>query len=193
MMKDQARSSSSEAIRESSTRPAEVVLVEYNPLWPAKFEEEKARILCLIGAWVERVEHIGSTSVPGLGAKPIIDIMVGICSLADAPECIKRLETIGYEYVPGHEAVLPERRYFHKVAADNTRTHHLHMVETASEFWERHLLFRDYLRSHPETARAYYGLKKELAARFRQDRGAYTDAKTSFIERVVAQARNSFQ
>ncbi|MBD0369224.1 MAG: GrpB family protein [Pyrinomonadaceae bacterium] len=188
-MKDHKHQHPANSIDGGLAQPEEVVIVEYNPAWPARFEEEKARILNLIGSWVERVEHIGSTSVPGLGAKPIIDIMIGIRSLADAPECIRRLETIGYEYISKHEAMLPERRYFHKVTTYNTRTHHLHMVETTTTFWTRHLLFRDYLRSHPETARDYYRLKKELAARFRQDRDAYTDAKTSFIEQVVAQAR----
>ncbi|HEY0323990.1 MAG TPA: GrpB family protein [Pyrinomonadaceae bacterium] len=178
-----------DTIQESSEQGEQIVIVEYNPRWPALFEEEKARILGLIHAWVESVEHIGSTSVPGLGAKPIIDIMVGIRSLADAPECISRLETIGYEYVPKHEAVLPLRRFFHKSATPCARTHHLHMVEPTGEFWERHILFRDALRANPETARQYYELKKALAARFGSDRDSYTDAKTSFIEAVVTRAR----
>jgi GrpB-like predicted nucleotidyltransferase (UPF0157 family) len=115
--------------------------------------------------------------------------MVGIRSLNDAPQCIPRLETIGYEYVPKHEASMPERRYFHKGPNRYARTHHLHVVETTSPFWERHLLFRDYLRTHPETTREYYELKKSLAARFRFDRDSYTTAKTSFIEAVVTRAR----
>ena len=186
MMRDKTHT---QAVDEAATQaPAQVVLVEYNPLWPMLFEEERAQILSLTGPWVESVEHIGSTSVPGLGAKPILDIMVGLRSLSDAPQCISRLETIGYEYVPRHEAVLPERRYFHKGPSYSSRTHHLHMVETTSEFWKRHLLFRDYLRAHPETARQYYELKKALAERFPTDRAAYTDAKTSFIESTVARA-----
>jgi GrpB-like predicted nucleotidyltransferase (UPF0157 family) len=187
-MKTHEHSRSANIIQESSTQTAEVVVVEYNPLWPLLFEEERARIQGIINPWLESVEHIGSTSVTGLGAKPVIDIMVGIRSLDDAPECIRRLETVGYEYVPKHEAILPERRYFHKGASTHARTHHLHMVEKTNVFWQRHLLFRDYLRAHAETALEYYELKRALAERFRFDRGAYTDAKTSFIEAVVARA-----
>lgn len=172
-----------------STEGNQVVIAEYNPLWPLLFEEEKTRILDLINPWAERVEHIGSTSVPGLGAKPIIDIMVGLRSLDDAQHCIPLLQAIGYEYVPAHETVMPERRYFHKGLTRFARTHHLHMVETASEFWERHILFRDYLREHEDTARSYYQLKKQLAARFRSDRESYTDAKASFIKEVIERAK----
>jgi GrpB-like predicted nucleotidyltransferase (UPF0157 family) len=188
MMRPNRHAQPAKTTGESSTTGEQVVIVEYNPLWPLLFAEEKARILALLSPWVEGVEHIGSTSVTGLGAKPIIDIMVGITHLAAAPECIRRLEAIGYEYVPKHEAVMPERRYFHKGPRQFARTHHLHMVETTSAFWDEHLLFRDYLRAHPATAREYYDLKQQLAARFRSDRGAYTDAKTSFIERVIRQA-----
>jgi GrpB-like predicted nucleotidyltransferase (UPF0157 family) len=173
---------------ESLTRTPEVIVVEYDERWPALFEEERARILALISPWVERIEHIGSTSVPGLGAKPIIDIMVGLRSLDDARECIPRLESIGYEYIPKHEASLPERRYFHKGGTRRARTHHLHMVETTSCFWQRHLLFRDRLRADPALARRYYELKTELAARFPFDRDAYTSAKAPFIEELLSKS-----
>jgi GrpB-like predicted nucleotidyltransferase (UPF0157 family) len=165
-----------------------VVIVEYDPRWPTLYVEEKRRILAAIGSHILTIEHIGSTAVPGLGAKPIIDIMVGLRHLADAPPCIPRLQAIGYEYVPEHEQQLPERRYFHK-GKEGNRTHHLHMVETASEFWHRHLLFRDYLRAHPDTAQQYYELKKGLADQFRSDREAYTEGKTAFIKTIEARAR----
>jgi GrpB-like predicted nucleotidyltransferase (UPF0157 family) len=165
-----------------------VVIVDYDPRWPAMYQEEKDRVLGAIGHLVVAIEHIGSTAVPGLGAKPIIDIMTAVPSLADAPACVEPLERIGYEYIPEYEADFPERRYFRKrpVRVD---THHLHMVEQDSGFWERHILFRDDLRVHPETAHEYERLKRELAAQFGSDRDGYTDAKTSFIESVVAQAR----
>ena len=186
-MTDSQKTPTVKTIRESRAQDDnQVVIVEYNPLWPVLFEEERARILDLINRWAESVEHIGSTSVPGLGAKPIIDIMVGLRSLDDARHCIPLLEAIGYEYVSRHEAVMPERRYLHKGPSRYARTHHLHMVETSSEFWEKHIRFRDYLRTHEETTREYYELKKQLAARFRSDRESYTNAKTSFIEAVVA-------
>jgi len=165
-----------------------LIVVDYDPQWPILYEEEKDRILGLIGRLVVAIEHIGSTAVPGLGAKPIIDIMVAVRRLADAEECVEPLQSIGYEHVPEYNEIIPERRYFHKGPAE-ARTHHLHVVELASDFWERHLLFRDFLRTHPEEAQQYYDLKKELAANYRSDREAYTEAKTAFIESVVDKAR----
>jgi len=167
---------------------APVVIVDYDPQWPILYQEEKGRILGVIGHAVVAIEHIGSTAVPGLGAKPIIDIMIAVCRLADAEECIEPLQSIGYEYVPEYNDIIPERRYFHK-GPPEARTHHVHMVELTSDFWERHLLFRDFLRAHPEEAQQYCQMKKELAAKSGSDREAYTDAKTSFIESVVAKAR----
>ena len=165
-----------------------VVIVDYDPRWPSKYEEEKDRILGAIGDVAVAIEHIGSTAVPGLGAKPIIDVMVAVSRLADAERCIEPLQEIGYEYVPEYNDVIPERRYLHK-GPPEARTYHLHMVELTSGFWERHLLFRDSLRVHPEEAQRYDQLKKDLAAKFGSDRDRYTEAKTSFIESVIAKAR----
>jgi GrpB-like predicted nucleotidyltransferase (UPF0157 family) len=165
-----------------------VVIVEYDPRWPALYEAERDRILATVGDFVIAIEHIGSTAVPGLGAKPIIDIMPAVRSLADAEKCVEPLAGIGYEYVPEYNELIPERRYFHK-GPDDARTAHLHMVEQTSEFWQRHVLFRDWLRTHPEDAQEYYRLKKELAARFGRDREGFTDAKGPFIESIVARAR----
>ena len=169
--------------------PAPVVIVDYDPQWPTLYEEERDRILAVVGDLVVAIEHVGSTAVPGLGGKPIIDIMPWVRSLADAERCIEPLEGIGYEYVPEYNDLLPERRYFHK-GPPQGRTHHLHMVEQTGEFWDRHLLFRDWLRTHPQDAQEYYRLKKELAARFGRDREGFTDAKTPFIESIVARARS---
>jgi GrpB-like predicted nucleotidyltransferase (UPF0157 family) len=169
--------------------PAPVIIVEYDPLWPALYEEEKERILAVVGDLVVTMEHIGSTAVPGLGGKPIIDIMPGVRSLTDVEQCIEPLAGIGYEYVPEYNEVIPERRYFHK-GPPEADTFHLHMVEPTSDFWGRHLLFRDWLRAHPEDAQEYYRLKVELAARFGRDRDGFTDAKTPFIESIVARARS---
>ena len=160
----------------------------YDPRWPSMFEEDKRKILEAVGEYVTAVEHIGSTSVPGLAAKPIIDVMVAIRSLSDAPACVAPLAAIGYEYGPEHEAIMPERRYFRR-GPSGFSTHHLHMVERSSEFWEVHLLFRDYLRAHAGAAAEYEKLKRQLAAAHGSDRGAYTDAKTDFIESCVEKAR----
>jgi GrpB-like predicted nucleotidyltransferase (UPF0157 family) len=165
-----------------------VVVVPYNEAWPSLFEEERACIERAIGPWVEEIEHVGSTAVPGLAAKPVIDIMVGVKSLDDTPIFVKRLEAIGYEYVPELERQMPQRRYFRKLR-QGRRTHQIHLVERSdAAFWDRHILFRDYLRRHPLVAVEYARLKHELSGRFRDDRIAYTEAKTAFIREVVCRA-----
>jgi GrpB-like predicted nucleotidyltransferase (UPF0157 family) len=166
-----------------------VRIVDYSPEWPELFENEKWLILNVIGCFVVGIEHVGSTAVVGLGAKPIIDITVAIKTLRDAHKCVGPLESIGYEYVPEYEESIPERRYFHKGKPQEEQHFHLHMVELSSDFWKRHLLFRDYLRAHSEVAQGYYELKKRLAREYGSDREGYTEAKTSFIESVVAKAR----
>jgi GrpB-like predicted nucleotidyltransferase (UPF0157 family) len=168
--------------------PPPVIIVEYDPRWPAQYEAERDVIVAAVGDWIVAIEHVGSTAVPGLGGKPIIDIMPAVRRLMDAERCIQPLASVGYEYVPEYNEIMPERRYFHK-GPPEARTFHLHVVERTSEFWERHLLFRDFLRGHPEEAQEYYLLKKELAARFGRDREGYTEAKTAFIEGIVARAR----
>jgi len=163
-----------------------IEIVDYDTTWPARYEDEKHRILTAIGRFVAAVEHVGSTAAPGLAAKPIIDILVGLRSLADATNCIAPLNGLGYEYVPEWEAELPERRYFRRVRP-RPRTHHIHMVETTSEFWQRQLRFRDHLRAHPEDARAYEALKRELAAKFDVGRN-YAAAKSAFVRTILDKA-----
>ena len=165
-----------------------VVVVPYDEAWPSLFEEERARIERAIGPWVEGIEHVGSTAVPGLAAKPVIDIMVGVKSLGDTPILVERLEAMTYDYVPELERQMPQRRYFRKLR-QGRRTHQIHLVERSdAAFWDRHILFRDYLRRHPGVAKEYARLKHELSGRFREDRAAYTEAKTAFIREVVRRA-----
>lgn len=164
-----------------------IVIVEYDPDWALAYETERDRILDAIGNQLTAVEHVGSTAVPGLGAKPIIDIMVAVADIDDYVHAIAPLEGLGYEYVSEYEEFIPERRYFRKGAEPSS--HHLHMVQRTTSFWHDHLLFRDYLRTHDETARDYEELKKALAAKLGDDRLAFTEAKTAFIESVLAQAR----
>jgi GrpB-like predicted nucleotidyltransferase (UPF0157 family) len=166
-----------------------IIVVPYDEAWPSLYEEEQARIERAIGSWVEEIEHVGSTAVLGLAAKPIIDIMVGVRGLEDSPILVERLVGMGYEYVPEFERVFPFRRYFRKMR-EGRRTHQIHLVERSNtEWWDRHLLFRDYLRAYPEVAEDYARLKYELSDRFGEDREAYTDAKTEFISEVVRQAQ----
>jgi GrpB-like predicted nucleotidyltransferase (UPF0157 family) len=162
-----------------------IVITAYDPRWPTIYEEEKTQILQAIGNKVVAIEHVGNTAVPGLGAKPIIDIMVAVRHLDDAQQCIGPLKSTGYKR--GLRDPTPECRFFNKGLPEAHR--HLHMAELTSDFWRRNLLFRDFLRTHPNVARQYYELKKDLAAKYGADRDGYTEAKTEFIESVVARAR----
>jgi GrpB-like predicted nucleotidyltransferase (UPF0157 family) len=166
-----------------TSRPFRVV--EYDPRWPSMYEEARAEIVARCGRLVRAVEHVGSTSVPGLAAKPIIDIMAGVGSLDDAPSLVAPLAAVGFEYVPKDDQ--PNRLFFRR-GERGAGTHHLHVVEFGGAEWRRHLLFRDRLRADDEKAREYARLKRELAAAHAEDRGAYTEAKTPFIARVVEEA-----
>ena len=165
-----------------------IEIVDYDPKWPAIYEMEKELILATIGRFVIGVEHVGSTAVPGLGGKPIIDIMAAVRRLDDAAQIIEPLGRIGYEYVPEYEEFVPERRYFRK-GAPEPASHHLHAVEPTTGFWKDHLLFRDYLRARSEEASEYEAFKRDLARKITQDRVAFTDAKTPFVESVLERAR----
>lgn len=167
---------------------ATVVLVDYDPRWPDRFEYEKERIHRALGERVVAIEHIGSTAVPGLGAKPIIDIMVAVRSLVDdLPLCIEPLRRLGFEYVPRPD--FKDSYFFcHGIWGPSTR--HLHLTEYGSAFWHEKLIFRDFLRLHSDTAAEYLSLKRSLAAQFAANRTAYTDAKGSYIRSVVNRARS---
>jgi|APHig6443717497_1056834.scaffolds.fasta_scaffold53176_2 GrpB-like predicted nucleotidyltransferase (UPF0157 family) len=162
-----------------------VFIVPYDPAWPQLFEEEKARILNDIGAYVISIEHMGSTAVPGLAAKPVIDILIGVRSLADSSLFIPPLTARGYEYVSLYEDEMPFRRYLHR-KINGAHTHHLHMVEPDTEFYRVQLATRDYLRTHPEARDEYAALKLQLAEKYRNDRDSYTDAKGPFIQAILA-------
>lgn len=186
-----------------------IVIADYDPAWVRRFEEERAMILHACGRDpFMRIEHVGSTAVPGLAAKPIVDIMPGVRSLDAFAPNIARLAALGYEYVPRYEQPLPElndpgmpfRRYFRK-DVDGERAFHLHAVQTDSEFWRNHLIFRNYLRTHPDDAEAYAGLKRTLADTYNRTMLAdnvnvnlgYTDHKDEFIDGVMAKARERIE
>ncbi len=164
-----------------------IVIVPYDSRWPQAYEEERRRLAQVFEGTAAVIEHVGSTAVPGLGGKPILDVMVGVTSLARVDARIPALEESGYEYVPEYEAELPGRRYFRKPRR-RPRTHHLHCVRLGGAFWLRQLAFRDRLRADAERARAYFELKHRLASSLGRDRRAYTDAKSPFIESVLAEA-----
>ena len=158
-------------------------IADYDPDWPALFDQEKARVVAALGIAEERVLHIGSTAVPGLGAKPIVDMMVGVSSMAEAPKQVPLLEAIGYEW-RGETA--PGTLYIRKA---EPRRFNLHMTPYRSDFWETHLLFRDYLRTYRDAAVEYEALKRELMSRLAHDPPAYNDGKSDFIRAIVSRAR----
>jgi GrpB-like predicted nucleotidyltransferase (UPF0157 family)/prolyl-tRNA editing enzyme YbaK/EbsC (Cys-tRNA(Pro) deacylase) len=161
-----------------------VVIIPYDPGWAIQYRHEKEIIKTAIGNYLKAIEHIGSTSVPGLAAKPIIDIMAGANQLDDAPLFIPPLVKLGYQYIPEFEAQIPERRYFNK-SEDGQIPIHLHIVEYGSSLWQDHLAFRDLLIANPSLKTAYEVLKEELSGRYGNDRVGYTDAKTDFIRNAL--------
>lgn len=163
------------------------IVVDYDDSWPQWFARSAAAIREACGASVIAIEHIGSTSVPGLAAKPILDIMPLLARFEDGLDCVGALEARGYESRGAFG--IPERHYFTRPGGSSRPPEHVHMYAAGADEAVRHLLLRDYLRSHPERAAAYAALKRELAARFRDDREGYTDAKTDFILDTVALAR----
>ena len=138
----------------------------------------------LIRGSLGSVEYVGSTSIPGLAAKPVIDIMFGVKSLEDSIPAIKVLMKIGYLYFPYKEDVM---HWFCK-PSDEFRTHHLHLIPFQSPFWIERIQFRNILRSSPDIANDYSLLKSELASRNKEDREAYPKEKWPFIQKVLKQA-----
>lgn len=174
----------------------EVDIVHYDPHWPILFETERNHLrACLPPDLISRIEHFGSTAVPGLPAKPIVDILVEVADLRETRrKIVPILEDQGYEYFwrPSFDDDRPPfYAWFIKRDASGKRTHHIHMVEADSELWDR-LLFRDYLIQHPGTAREYGALKMRLAEAYHGDRVAYTKAKTDFIVATTRKARRFF-
>ena len=165
-----------------------IVVTDYDPAWPAMFEAERAKLSAALGPLVVVIEHVGSTAVPGLAAKPIIDLLVGVRSLDEAERrCIEPLAAIGYAFVAEYRAWLPDELFFRKGVA-GPWTHHVHMMQPSGPGWERRLVFRDYLRAHPDAAEAYANLKRKLAARFKDDIASYRNGKDAFVEDVMAKA-----
>jgi GrpB-like predicted nucleotidyltransferase (UPF0157 family) len=169
--------------RGSAEQP--IRLVPYDPSWPERFEAERAALEQAIGPWASGgIHHIGSTAVPGLEAKPVIDIMAGVRDLEDSRACFEPLARLEYVHFP----YLPEERHWFCKPDPSRRTHHLHLVPAGSRRFRDHLAFRDRLRAEPRLAAEYAALKRDLAARFEHDREAYTDGKDDFVRRALAGA-----
>ena len=164
---------------------APIEVAPYDARWPAAFEQERALLAEALGPWLAGpLEHIGSTAVPGLAAKPVIDIMAPVHTLAASRPAIEAARELGYVHYPYKPDVM---HWFCKPSAAH-RTHHLHLVPLGSPLWRERLAFRDALRADPELRASYQALKLDLAQRHRLVREAYTDAKTPFIEQVLRQA-----
>ena len=163
----------------------EVIIEDYNPDWEKQFQAEKRKIIETLDAAIT-IEHIGSTSIKGLGAKPILDIAIGVNDLEDVGKFIEPLKQIGYEFVYHQE--FPERRFFRK-GQWGAGTHHLHFYRFEGEHWNNQILFRNYLRNNPNAMKKYHQLKLELAEKYRFNRVAYTENKASFIYDILQRAK----
>lgn len=169
-----------------------ITLVPYDPLWMNLFEAEKEKLQKILDLnnTVVHIEHIGSTAIPGIYAKPVIDILIGVDEINHIN--IKNIENLGYQYNPVFESEFPNRRYFQKSDASGNRTHQIHLVNYYSSWWARHLLFRDYLRKNADIAKQYESLKLGLAEQF-DDTMPYSIAKTEFCEKINQQAWFDFE
>jgi len=194
----------SNQLAERATHKDALILVAYDPAWPAAQLAEREQIKAALGACLLELHAIGSTAVPGLLAKPILDLMGVVESLDELdrlsspstgdtpdtgntrPAAAEGLLALGYEAMGAFG--IPGRRFFRKHDARGARSHHLHIFEAGSEQIKRHLIFRDRLRESPTLCAEYSGLKESLAARFPGDRARYTEGKSAFITEVVNHA-----
>ncbi len=167
-------------------KPQRVYLLPHDPQWAEEYARESARVLAAIGDIAVTVHHIGSTAIPGISAKPIIDMLAVVTDVGLLDERSQKLAGLGYEVMG--EFGIPGRRYFRKDNAEGIRTHHIHAFAEGSTEIDRHLVFRDYLRGHREDAERYDHLKQELARQFPLDIGRYTDGKDDLIREIDARA-----
>lgn len=165
-----------------------VVLAPSSELWPLAFGEVRDELLVVFSGVQVEVEHIGSTSVPGLSAKPVLDVLLGAASFAAIEQRIAGLERVGYEYRRSYEQFIPDRRYFVRPESETMRVH-LHAVVKGGSIWQNHLHVRDALRRDPHLREEYQSIKVSLATRFHNDKDAYTAAKDPFIRRVLDDKR----
>jgi len=168
----------------SGEQPVEIVA--YDSSWPLLFAQERRALLRTIASWLAGpIEHIGSTAIPGLAAKPVVDIMAAVSSLEASRPAIEAAAEIGYCYFPYRA----ESEHWFCKPSPMFRTHHLHLMPIGSRQWLDAIAFRDYLRTHPTIAAEYETLKRQLARDFHFDREGYTEAKDPFINRIINLAR----
>ena len=161
-------------------------VVPHDPNWKRAFEREAGAVRAALGENVAAVHHVGSTAITGILAKPIIDLLIEVIDLEQVDAQSEAMVAIGYEAMGEHGMV--GRRYFRKFDGRGTRTHHVHIFQSGSPHVERHVAFRDYLRAHPEAARAYSELKAELISHGPASWNDYADRKDAFVERIEVEA-----
>lgn len=167
-----------------------VELLPYTDKWKKLYSKEEKIILSLIKDYVIDIQHVGSTAIAGLNAKPIIDIIIGLKTFDYLAIIIQKLEANGYIYRP--QSGTDERVLFVK-GNDDIITHHIHVVKWNSDEWNNHVFFRDYLIKHDEIAKEYSNLKNKLGEKYKDDRYAYTDGKSEFIQNIIMWAKIQFQ
>lgn len=168
----------------------DVQLEEYNEKWKEGFEEQKKVLKEIFKDDALEIEHVGSTSIPGLKAKPIIDMAIAVKDLDVALKYVDELEKHGYNF-RGNAGV--EGRYFFAKGPEDNRTHYLHVEPIDSPNWETHVLYKRYLLENPEVVKEYEKLKKELAKKYPNDRKSYTAGKNEFIQKVLEKARKKYK
>lgn len=163
---------------------AELQLIDHQDTWPSQYLQVAAQLRHALVPKDVRLEHIGSTAVPGLCAKPVLDILLGVPSLAEAEAFIPALVAAGFVYRPEHESLIADRRYFVRPPGASLRVH-LHAVVLGGALWRQHLHFRDRLRGDAQLMQSYAALKRHLAVVHAHDKAAYTEAKAPFIRQVL--------
>lgn len=166
--------------------PRTIAVVPYDPSWKEQFQAESKRIASALGENVLAVHHMGSTAIPGIQAKPTIDILVEVASIEQVDAFIANMIALGYE--SNGEFGIPGRRYFSRSIGEQ-HTHHVHVFRRGHEDIERVLRFRDYLITHPEDAQRYSRLKEKLSEQFHLDPAGYTDAKSEFVQEINRKAK----
>jgi len=167
-----------------------VKLISYKPAWKKLYKKEEELLHHALSKYVSDIQHVGSTSVPGVKSKPIIDIAVGVKSLKIGKKFIGPLKKMGYEYMGN--AGVRGRLFFAKGSRKN-RTHYLHVEKLNSKNWQNHIIFRNYLRSHKNAIKEYNELKERLAKEFKNDRDQYTSKKEFFIRKIIKKCQKKLR
>lgn len=165
-----------------------VKLLPHNPKWSGVFEKERKKLSKALNDLVIDIQHIGSTSIPGIPAKPIIDISIGIKSMENSKNFIKIFEDLGYEYRPDFGG--PTIQLLFVKGPEEKRTHYVHLMKYNGSIWKNDLAFRDYLRKNKKRAEQYASLKKELVKKFTDNRATYTASKTKFIHETIRMSKH---